>query len=110
MVSQVAPVAFRCDALDFVVYFHIGLHRIPVHFLQVKTTMAIGSLSARAAADDQMRLRLSQLFDQSLSELHGISTLGTRLSVIGKRLIFLICLRMTKYLSPSKIKTIKGPS
>ncbi|KIM78059.1 hypothetical protein PILCRDRAFT_11507 [Piloderma croceum F 1598] len=76
---QVAPVDFRRDALDFVVYFRIDLHRIPVFFVEVKTALAIKNLSARADADDQMRLRLRQLFDQSLTELHGISALGTRL-------------------------------
>jgi hypothetical protein len=50
-----------------------------VFFVEVKTALAIKNLSARADADDQMRLRLRQLFDQSLTELHGISTLGTRL-------------------------------
>ena len=60
------------------VYFRIDLHRIPVFFVEIKTARTIQNLSARAAADDQMRLRLKQLFDQSLTELHGISALGTR--------------------------------
>jgi hypothetical protein len=62
-----------------VVYFRVDLHRIPVFFVEVKTALAIENLSARADADDQMRLRLRQLFDQSLTELHGVSALGTRL-------------------------------
>ena len=48
-------------------------------FLEVKTALTIRNVSSRAAADGQMRLRLEQLFDESLSELHGISALGTRL-------------------------------
>jgi len=67
------------DALDFVVYFRVDLHRIPVFFVEVETALAIANLSSRADADDQMRSRLRQLFDQSLTELHGISALGTRL-------------------------------
>lgn len=77
--SQIAPVSSRRDALDFVVYFRIDLHRIPVFFVEVKTAQTIKNLSARTDADDQMRLRLRQLFDQGLTELHGISALGTRL-------------------------------
>jgi hypothetical protein len=50
-----------------------------VFFVEVKTALTITNLSARADSDDQMRLRLRQLFDQSLTELHGISALGTRL-------------------------------
>lgn len=65
--------------LDFVVYFRVDLHRIPVFFVEVKTALTITILSARADADDQMRQRLRQLYDQSLSELRGISALGTKL-------------------------------
>lgn len=50
-------------------------------FLEVKTAVTIANLSSRVAADDQMRLRLRQLFDECLSELHGISALGTRLCI-----------------------------
>jgi hypothetical protein len=50
-----------------------------VFFVEVKTALAIENLSARTDADDQMRLRLRQLFDRSLTELHGISALGPRL-------------------------------
>jgi hypothetical protein len=50
-----------------------------VFFVEVKTALAIENLSARADTDDQMRLRLRQLFGQSLTKLHGISALGTRL-------------------------------
>jgi hypothetical protein len=77
--SQVAPATSSLDALDFVVYFRVYFHRIPVLFLQVKTAVTIANLSSRAAVDDQIRLRLRQLFDECLSELHGISALGTRL-------------------------------
>jgi hypothetical protein len=79
MSFQVAPVRARRDALDFVVFFRISLHRIPVFFVEVKTAIAIQSFSARAEADDQMRVRLDQLYDQSLSEVHGISAFGTAL-------------------------------
>ena len=48
-------------------------------FVEVKTALTITVLSSRADADDQMRERLRQLYDQSLSELHGISALGTKL-------------------------------
>jgi hypothetical protein len=79
----IAPATSRrddSDALDFVVYyFRVYFHRVPVFFLQVKTGVTIRNLSSRAAADYQMRLRLRQLFDESLSKLHGISALGTRL-------------------------------
>ena len=78
-VSQVVPAFSRRDALDFVVYFRVELHRIPVFFVEVKTAVTIMHTSARAGADDQIRDRLRQLFDQSLSELRGISALGTRL-------------------------------
>lgn len=57
----------------------MNLHRIPVFLLEVKTALTITNLSARADSDDQMRLRLRQFFDQSLTELHGISALGLRL-------------------------------
>jgi hypothetical protein len=77
--SQVALTTSRRDPLDFVVYFRVYLHRVPVFFLEVKTAVTIRNLSSRVAADDQMRSRLTQLFDESLSELHGISALGTRL-------------------------------
>jgi hypothetical protein len=61
------------------VYFRVDLHRILVFFVEVKTALTITLLSARADADDQMRERLRQLYDQSLSELRGISALGTKL-------------------------------
>ena len=49
-------------------------------FVEVKTALTITLLSARADADDQMRERLRLLYDrdQSPSELHGISALGTK--------------------------------
>jgi hypothetical protein len=58
------------------VYFRIDLRRIPVFFVEVKTALAIKNLSARADADDQMRLRLRQLFDQSLTSFMGSALWG----------------------------------
>ena len=60
-------------------YFRVDLHRIPVFFVEIKTALTITLLSARADADDQMQERFRQLYDQSLSELRGISALGTKL-------------------------------
>ena len=60
-------------------YFCVDLHRIPVFFFEVKTAQTITLLSARADADDQVRERLRQVYDQSFSGLHGISALGTKL-------------------------------
>lgn len=72
------PIHVR-DALDFVVYFRVDLNRVPIFFLEVKTARTIGSTSGRADADEQMRLKMAQLFDASPSVLYGISALGTRL-------------------------------
>ncbi|KAF8880505.1 hypothetical protein BD779DRAFT_1675855 [Infundibulicybe gibba] len=64
---------------EFVMYFRVEFHRTIVFFAEVGTAIAIKDSSARATADDQTRLRLSQLSDKGLTELHGMSALGTRL-------------------------------
>jgi hypothetical protein len=50
-----------------------------VFFVEVNPGVAIRHLSARAAADKQMRGRIEELFDQSLSEIHGVSAFGSKL-------------------------------
>lgn len=52
---------------------------MPLFFVDLNTALTIANLAARADSDDQMRLRLSRLSDQSLSELRGISAFGKRL-------------------------------
>ena len=47
-------------------------------FVEVNTAESITNLSARAEADDQMRLRIRQLLGKSLTKLHGISAFGTK--------------------------------
>ena len=81
--SQVAPPTAEShhsrDVLCFTLYFRVYFHRIPVFFLGSQTALAIESASYRTIVDDQMRLRMRELFDQSISEVHGISALGTKL-------------------------------
>jgi hypothetical protein len=50
-----------------------------VFFIEVKPGMAIRHLSVRAATDEQMRGRIEELFDQSPSEIHGVSAFGPKL-------------------------------
>lgn len=79
MTLQVAPNRPGREAVDFVVYLIIYAADIPVFFVKVKPGVAMRLLSARAAADEQMRGRIEELFDQSPSEIHGVSALGQKL-------------------------------
>ena len=84
--SQVAPTTSSRDALAFVLYFCVYFHSIRVSFvLEVDIAIAMVNLSSRAAADNKMGLKLRQLFDQNLSELHGISALG-----VGDKTVLLL--------------------
>ncbi|KAF8880504.1 hypothetical protein BD779DRAFT_1548580 [Infundibulicybe gibba] len=76
---QLAPGFSGCEAPDSVMYLRVDLHTTPVLLVGVGTETAINNASARAAADNQTRLRLGQLSDEHSTELHGISALGTRL-------------------------------
>ncbi|KAF8633625.1 hypothetical protein AX17_004417 [Amanita inopinata Kibby_2008] len=69
----------RHEVIDLVVFLRVDFHTQPVFFIEIKTAVAIEHLSERAEADNQLRSRLEHLSNQSLSELHGLSALGTRL-------------------------------
>lgn len=71
---------------------------VPVLFLEIKTGVSILSLSARSAADDQMRLRLRQFYDAGLSTLYGLSALGTKVCKYA-------VVKETRKVTPPFIKT-----
>ena len=67
------------DVLYFTLYFRVYFHRIPVFFLESQSAFTIENSFSREVVDDQMRWRMRELFDRGLSEVHGISALGTKL-------------------------------
>ena len=68
-------------SIDFTTVFVVQNAQHPVFFLEVKPASSFFSRSARAAADDQMRNRFDELFDDlAIPILHGINALGPHLS------------------------------
>jgi hypothetical protein len=50
-----------------------------VFFIELKLGVTIRSQSARAAADKQIRDRITDFIDKSPAEIHGVSALGPKL-------------------------------
>lgn len=68
---------------------------VPVFLLQIKTGSQLGVVSAREAADRQMRRRLTDLVDACpLPKFHGVSAIGT---------MFCFYLVEDGHITPSKI-------
>lgn len=71
------------EAVDFIVR---DQNNQPVIFFEVKAEGTLLSQAARAGADDQMRLRFSQLFPTCpLRILYGVSLFGTKMCVYRTR-------------------------
>ncbi|KAI6031115.1 hypothetical protein PISMIDRAFT_671722 [Pisolithus microcarpus 441] len=65
---------------DFVALFEVMFRDHPVLVLQMKPPQCLSMMSAREAADKQMRDRLADLLERALLPvLHGISAIGTKL-------------------------------
>lgn len=66
---------------DSIVSFVVTVSDLPVFFLEIKPPGHIQYLSTRAAADTQMRERMTSFFDLIRTpRLHGVSALGSRLA------------------------------
>lgn len=65
------------DSVDFVVTLFVMKNEATIFFVEVKAPKYFGDTYARAAADEQMRIRFYQLARSSPSKIHGISAFGT---------------------------------
>jgi hypothetical protein len=81
VVPQYKKIASR-ESMDYVVcYYEVIWGDNPVFVLELKSPAALATISGREEADDQMRRRLADLMAACpLSQLHGVSAIGTRLS------------------------------
>lgn len=81
---QITPLYKRAEgSLDFTIQYIVHRRRVPVFFLEIKTYRSLKDLSARAAADDQMRQRF-QAFSSGqipIPTLYGISAFGPNLCI-----------------------------
>ena len=81
---QVAPHFKRiAGSIDFTVIFLIKWQKFPIVFIEVKLLLAYDLDSSRKAADDQMRERVLDFTEASISipKLYGMSALETRFCV-----------------------------
>ncbi|KAF8469003.1 hypothetical protein BDZ91DRAFT_694978 [Kalaharituber pfeilii] len=70
----------QLKSVDFTTIFIVRRKRHPVLFLEVKATNHISHISKREAADQQMRDRFKDLFDDvKIPRLYGISALGAKI-------------------------------
>ncbi|KIJ94215.1 hypothetical protein K443DRAFT_365682 [Laccaria amethystina LaAM-08-1] len=65
------------DTVDFVVTLSAMKNEATIFFVEVKAPKYLGNTYARAAANEQMRLRFYQSVRSSPSKMHGISAFGT---------------------------------
>lgn len=58
--------------------FTVTKNRATIFFVSVKTPKVIYNISKRAETDEQMRNRLTELYEITPSDLHGVSAFGSR--------------------------------
>ena len=81
---QVTPQFRRyTGSVEYPISYVILKREIPIFFVEIKTFLALNLGSARAAADDQMRVLFLDFSSDRLpqSKLIGISAMGTRFAV-----------------------------
>jgi hypothetical protein len=68
------------DTIDFAVLLTVSKNSATIFFVEVKAPKYLSSRYQRSEADKQMRKRFLQLYDISISELHGVCAFGTNVA------------------------------
>lgn len=81
---QVSPQFKRITgSMDFTVLYIVSKRKVPVFFVEIKTSLALDKVFSRTEADDQMRKRFVEFASGSIPtpKLVGLSALGTNFCV-----------------------------
>lgn len=72
----------QSKSVDFTTIFIVRHEKHPVLFVEIKCSNHILQMSTRQAADQQMRERFTDLFDNvEIEKFYGLSAMGTRLCI-----------------------------
>jgi hypothetical protein len=81
---QVSPQFKRITgSVDYTILYIVRKRKVPVIFLEIRTSLALDKISSRTEADDQMRKRFVEFASSSIPtpKLVGLSALGTHFCV-----------------------------